>query len=136
MNDIQPLAPEQLARFLRDSVLDYAFVTFNPDSRITSWSKGAERILGWTEAEMLGNTGVVIFTEEDQARGEPQKEIDTARREGRAEDERWHRRKDGSRFWGSGVMTAIRDNGGNLLGLAKVMRDLSERKSVEAALQA
>jgi PAS domain S-box-containing protein len=130
-----PLPDEQLARFLRQSVTDYAFLSFGPDRLVTSWSRGAERILGYSESEMLGNDGRIIFTEEDRARGVPEQEINTALRDGRADDERWHLRKDGSRFWASGVMTAIRDDGGNLLGFAKVMRDLTDRQRAQEELK-
>src|SRR5689334_10054176 len=123
-----PLSPEQLSWFMSEGVTDYAFVTFDVNARITSWSKGAEQILGFDESEVLGKSGEIIFTKEDRASGESKKEIDTAFREGRAEDERWHVRKDESRFWGSGVMTAIRDYDGRHLGYAKVMRDLTARK--------
>jgi PAS domain S-box-containing protein len=131
-----PLSPEQLTCFLSEGVTDYAFVTFDGENRITSWSKGAELILGYSEAEILGQPGAILFTEEDRARGEARKEFEIALRDGRADDERWHRRKDGSRFWGSGVMTAIRGADGRLAGCAKVMRDLTERRAAEAALRA
>jgi PAS domain S-box-containing protein len=68
--------------------------------------------LGYSEAEILGTTGPIFFTEEDRAKGEVEKELETAVRDGRAEDERWHLRKDGSRFWASGVMTPFRDESG------------------------
>src|SRR3954467_4558840 len=85
-----------------ERVTDYAFITFDPESRITSWSRGGERILGYSEAEILGQPGSVFFTPEDRMLGGPEEEMETARREGCAEDERWHVRRDGSRFWGSG----------------------------------
>lgn len=130
------LSAEQQLRVLLQSLPDYAFITFDLGNRITSWSAGAERILGWTEAEVRGQSGDTLFTPEDQARGAARAEQETALREGRAEDERWHLRKDGSRLWGSGVMTLLRDAGGRHLGFAKVLRDLTERRKTEEALRA
>jgi len=118
-----------------ERVTDYAFITFDPESRITSWSRGAERLLGYAEAEILGQPGSVFFTPEDRAAGEDEKELATAQREGCAEDERWHLRRDGSRFWGSGVMTAHRDSEGSLQGYSKIFRDLTARKRIEDQLQ-
>src|SRR4051794_36880994 len=97
-----------LRQFL-DSIPDHAFVTFDPQTRITSWSAGATQITGWEESEVLGQPGASLFTPEDRARGEVDKEISKARHEGRAEDERWHLKKDGTRFWASGVMSAVFD---------------------------
>jgi PAS domain S-box-containing protein len=130
-----PLSPEELYCFLSEGVTDYAFVTFDPENLVTSWSRGAERILGYREDEILGRPGSLIFTQEDRVNGEVEKELSTALRDGRAEDERWHLRKDRTRFWGSGVMTAIRDNSGRHMGYAKVMRDLTDRRQSEAALR-
>ncbi len=120
----------QVRHFL-DSVQDHAFITFDLHNRITSWSAGATRITGWEEAEILGQSGAILFTPEDRAQGEVEKEFSTTRREGRAEDERWHLKKDGERFWASGVMSAVLDEAGNLVALAKVMRDLTERKRAD-----
>ncbi len=122
---------DSTVRLIADMVRDYAFLTFDVDTRITFWSAGAQQIFGWTEPEILGQPGMVIFTPEDREKGEPLKEIETAKREGRAEDDRWHLRKDGSRFWASGIVTALRDDSGQLNGFAKVLRDLTERKRDE-----
>jgi PAS domain S-box-containing protein len=112
-------------RTILDSATDYAFVLLDRDSVVIGWSAGAERILGWSEQEMLGQSGTHFFTPEDRANGEAEAEINTALREGRAEDERWHIRKDGSRFWGSGVLARIDDP--DSPGFVKIMRDLTER---------
>ena len=130
-----PLSAEERFRLLSESVTDYAFITFDPENGITSWSAGAEKLLGWKEAEVLGQSGAIFFTPEDRERCEVEKEIDQALRYGRAEDDRWHVRKDGSRFWASGVMTAVRDESGRHVAFAKVLRDLTERKRVEAAVR-
>jgi PAS domain S-box-containing protein len=112
-------------RTILESATDYAFVVLDPDNTVTGWSAGAERILGWSEEEILGKSGELFFTPEDCARGEVQIEMSIAAREGRADDERWHLRKDGSRFWGSGVMARIEDP--EHPGFVKIMRDLTER---------
>lgn len=118
----------QLRLFI-DSVRDYALIALDTNNCVTSWNAGAERILGYEEHEILGKPGSVIFTPEDIEGGNMQLEFDTARQTGRAEDERWHVRKDGSRFWGSGVLARIDDEEGNLVGYGKVMRDLTERNA-------
>jgi PAS domain S-box-containing protein len=117
-----------------DSVTDYAFITLDVENHVTGWNTGAERIFGYRESEILGHSGAVFFTPEDRGRGEVERELGTALREGRAEDERWHLRKDGSRFWASGVMTVMRDEAGRPRGFAKICRDLTERKRAADAL--
>jgi PAS domain S-box-containing protein len=112
-------------RIIMQSVKDYAFVILDTDNKVTGWSAGAEQILGWTEEEILGQSGECFFTPEDRASGEVDIEKEIAWRHGSAEDERWHLRKDGSRFWGSGVMMRIQDP--EHPGFIKIMRDLTER---------
>ncbi len=123
---------EERLRLMVESASDYAIFTLDPQGRVTSWNAGAERLFGWSEAEILGRDGAVLFTPEDRAAGAPQREQTTARETGRAEDERWHIRKDGSRFFASGVLTPIRDGG--LHGYTKIARDVTERIQAEAAL--
>jgi PAS domain S-box-containing protein len=122
-------------RTFSDRVKDYAFIAFDAESRIVSWSRGAEQILGYAESEIVGQPGSLIFTPEDRLCGEAENELATARREGSAEDERWHLRRDGTRFWGSGVLTAHRDTDGNIEGYSKVMRDLTSRVLAEQELR-
>jgi PAS domain S-box-containing protein len=102
---------------------------------ILSWNVGAERLLGWKEQEAIGRTCALVFTTEDIATGEPERELYSGRLVGRAEDERWHVRKDGSRFFASGVLTQVCDDTGKLLGFAKVMRDVTGRKEQEEQLR-
>ena len=124
-------ANEQFCRFLEQGVKDFAIFLMDPDGHILVWNKGAEAIIGYTEAEALGEHSALIFTPEDVEAGEPQKELATAQRDGRAEDERWHVRKDGSRFWASGVLMALTDESGHLRGFCKILRDLTERHRAE-----
>ena len=110
-----------------EDIRDYAIFMTDADGIITNWNRGAQHILGYTEEEVLGKDAAKFFTPEDRAKDVPQKELGTAALNGRAEDERWHTRGDGSRFGASGVVTAIRDHTGKLIGFSKVMRDMTER---------
>src|SRR5215213_1586504 len=110
-----------------EDIRDYAIFMTDPDGVITNWNVGAEHILGYSEEEIVGKDAAKFFTPEDRAKDIPQKELAGAALNGRAEDERWHIRRDGSRFWASGVVTPIRDHTGKLLGFSKVMRDMTER---------
>lgn len=121
-------------RLMQAEVKDYAIFMLDQEGCITTWNAGVERILGYQEAEFVGQDGALIFTSEDRAAGAPQQELETAVAEGRAEDERWHCRKDGSRFWASGVVTALHDASGELRGFVKVMRDCTDRKQAETLL--
>ncbi len=122
---------EERLRLMVDSVKDYAIFSTDPQGRITSWNRGAERLFGWKEEDILGRATTVLFLPEDVARGVPKQELDQADREGRAEDERWHLRQDHSRFLASGVVTPVRDETGRLLGFTKVARDVTEKKQAE-----
>ncbi len=122
-------------RLIVEEVKDFAIFMLDARNRVVHWNCGAETIMGFTEREAMGQPGSFIFTPEDRERGEPEKEAETAIREGRAEDERWHLKKDGSRFFASGVLTALKDAHGNLRGFVKVLRDITERKQAEINLQ-
>jgi PAS domain S-box-containing protein len=121
---------EDIYRKAIEDIRDYAIFLMNPDGLVTNWNVGAQHILGYTEAEIIGKDASRFFTPEDRARGVPSKELATAALLGRAEDERWHMRRDGSRFWASGVVTPVRDGTGNLIGFSKVMRDMTERNKL------
>jgi len=110
-----------------EELRDYAIFMTDPDGMVTTWNAGAEQILGYSEAEIIGKHASKFFTAEDRSKDVPRKELECALTEGRAEDERWHLRRDGSRFWASGVVTPVRDESGNLIGFSKVMRDMTER---------
>jgi two-component system, cell cycle sensor histidine kinase and response regulator CckA len=124
---------EERFRLIVESARDYAIFTLDADRRVTSWNPGAETILGYTEEAIRGQSGEVIFTAEDRAAGQPQLEWATALREGHADDERWHVRRDGSRFWATGVMMRLREASGAAPGCLKIMRDLTAVHQAEAA---
>ena len=126
---------EEQFRLFAETIEDYAFILFDEKHCITAWNKGAERLTGYTEAEVLGQSGSIIFTPEDRERRQDEREFMIALRDGCAEDERWHVRKDGTRFWGSGVMTRLRGGDGEVVGFAKVMRDLTAGRNAEQALR-
>jgi len=121
---------EDVYRKAIEDIRDYAIFLMDADGVVTSWNLGAEHILGYTEAEILGRDAGKFFTTEDRSKGVPEKELGTAATSGRSEDERWHVRKDGSRFWASGVVTSVRDQTGKLIGFSKVMRDMTERNKL------
>ena len=126
---------EQRLRLEAETVRDYAIIQFDEHGAIVSWNSGAERILGWSEQEALGRSTSMIFTPEDMERAETQREFERARREGRVQNERWHVRKDGSRFYASGVLTCVtRDDGAGIV-CTKVMQDITARKQQEEGLQ-
>jgi two-component system, chemotaxis family, CheB/CheR fusion protein len=126
---------EERMRLLNENVRDYAITLLDTEGRLLDWNAGAERMFGYSVAEALGQPSALLFTPEDRAAGVPELEMATARDEGRADDERWHLRKDGARFWVSGVMTPLRDEDGRLRGFAKVARDLTERMRADEAIR-
>ena len=125
---------EQL-RLILENARDYAIVSTDLQRRVNTWNPGAERLLGYRESEILGQSSDVIFTAEDRQNGAPQREAEQALKLGRASDERWHLRRDGSRFWGSGVMMAMHDAQGQAVGLVKIFRDQTETRLAIQALE-
>jgi PAS domain S-box-containing protein len=119
---------------LVEAAKDYAIFMTDVDGRVTTWNEGAHRLFGYGEAEIVGEDASILFTSEDRESGAPDRELEKARTEGRAEDERWHVRKDGARFWASGFVRPVLDEEDNLLGFSKVARDLTEHKRAEEAL--
>ena len=101
------------------------------DGLVTTWNEGARRILGWEEAEMIGQPASVFFTQEDRQAGIPQQEMAAALLKGHGNDERWHLRKDGSLFWASGQMMALRSDDGEVEGFVKILRDRTEQRENE-----
>jgi len=124
-------ASEERFRLLLENVEDYAIFFLDIQGRILRWSTGAEHILGYREAEVLTKPNSIIFIPEDLEQGADKQELEGALKEGRTEDERWHVRKDGSRFWGSGIVTLLRDGTGQPRGFSKILRDFTERKRAE-----
>ena len=118
-------------RLIVQSIKDYAVFMLDPDGRILSWNEGARLIKGYTAPEVLGRSFEIFYPGEAVADGFPKRELKEAARVGRFEDEGWRIRKDGSRFWANVVITAVRDLRGNLLGFAKVTRDLTARREAE-----
>ncbi|HEY4647530.1 MAG TPA: PAS domain S-box protein, partial [Gemmatimonadales bacterium] len=122
-------------RLLVETTTDYAVFHLGLDGTVETWNRGAERIFGYESAEIIGRHGSVLFTPEDNLQGIPEREARFATDTGRAEDSRWHLRKDGSRFWANGVMVGLRDDAGQVVGLAKIIRDDTERHRSEEMLQ-
>ena len=125
---------EERLRLVLDNAREYAIFSMDLERRVTSWNSGAERLIGYGEKEIIGRFADVIFTPEDRAAGAPDLEAGIALEEGRAADERWHVRKDGSRFWGSGVMMAMHDANDNTIGLIKIFRDQTQARAITEAL--
>jgi PAS domain S-box-containing protein len=118
------------------SATDTAIISTDPNGRVTSWSQGAQRILGWSEAEMLGESLERLFTEEDCARCQLAQEVADARARGRGGgDEGWRARKDGSRFWAAGEITPIHDGPRGVVGFIKILRDRTLRWLSEEAVR-
>ncbi|HXI32983.1 MAG TPA: PAS domain S-box protein [Gemmatimonadales bacterium] len=120
------IAVEETFRLLVDSIQDYAVFMIDTGGHVVTWNAGAERLKGYRADEVLGRHLAVFYPVEDQAKAG--RMLQTAATAGRASDEGWRVRKDGSRFWAEAILTAIRDRDGRLLGFAKVTRDLTERR--------
>jgi PAS domain S-box-containing protein len=127
---------EERFRLLVESLRDYAIFTMDPEGKVTGWNVGAERLFGWKEEEILGRSASFVFLESDVREGVPAREMSAALREGRSVNERWHRRRDGSRLWGSGLVMPILHPSGRLVGFAKIMQDRTESRLNEERLQA
>jgi PAS domain S-box-containing protein len=125
---------EERFRMMVASVRDYAIFGIDIDGRIATWNVGAERALGYQAQEIIGRHGLVFYTPEDTQQGQLESELTLTMTEGRCQSEGWRVRKDGSRFWASVALTAVRDPAGELRGYVMVMRDVTERKEAEAAL--
>ena len=122
-------------RLLVKSVIDYAIYMLDPDGIVSTWNLGAERIKGYLPEEIVGQHFSKFYTEEDRAAGLPQRSLDRARREGRFESEGWRVRKDGTRFRAHVVIDAIPGENGEVIGFAKITRDVTERQEVQRALE-
>ena len=130
----KPLTEEPF-KLLVQSVVDYAIYLLDREGRVTSWNVGAERIKGYSADEIVGRHFSNFYTEEDRGAEVPKAVLATAAREGRYSGEGWRVRKDGSRFWASVVVDAIKDDKGEVVGFAKVTRDMTEKREAETQLQ-
>ena len=129
------LEAEARFRILVQGVTDYAIFMLDPEGRITNWNSGAQRIKGYSPGEIVGEHFSRFYTPEDTASGTPTRAIETARETGRYEAEGWRMRKDGTRFWASVVIDAIRDEAGELIGFAKITRDMTEKREAQLRLE-
>ena len=127
---------EERLRLILESATDFAIITLDVQGRITGWNRGAERMFGYVDQEVYGRPGDILFIDEDRRRGDPVREMETALRQGRAANERWHLRKDGSYFWGSGTVVPLAADGEPPHGLLKIMRDRTAAKTAELELKA
>jgi PAS domain S-box-containing protein len=130
-----PLGDAELFHLMIESVKDYAIFMTDRDGVVVSWNPGVARLIGYEEGEFIGRPVSMIFTPEDVEQGAHQKEMRTAAAAGRAEDERWHVRKDGTRFWASGLIMPLRGESGGVRGYVKVMRDVTERRLAQEQLR-
>jgi two-component system, chemotaxis family, CheB/CheR fusion protein len=126
---------EERLQLIIENAREYAIFAMDLERRITSWNSGAQRILGYTQEEAIGQIVDIIFTLEDRTTRIPEREAAKALADGRASDERWHLRKDGSQFWANGVMMAMRDARGEAVGLVKILRDYTENQEAKLALE-
>ncbi|TVP86183.1 MAG: PAS domain S-box protein [Thioalkalivibrio sp.] len=118
------------------NIKDHSIFSLDPEGRITSWNVAAEHILGYTEAEVLGRHFAFIFTPEDREQGVPEAELRAGREQGHAEGERWYLRKGGERFWALGIVSALHDAEGRLTGFSRILRDMTDWRRSQQALQA
>jgi PAS domain S-box-containing protein len=130
---LQPTGNQRF-ELLVQAVTDYAIYMIEPDGTIASWNAGAARLKGYTQEEVIGQNFSRFFTPEDQAANKPANALKTAAETGRWEDEGWRVRKDGTRFWALAVLDSIEDRDGNLIGFAKITRDITERRAAQQAL--
>src|SRR5882757_71154 len=122
-------------RLLVEAVTDYAIYMLDPTGIVTSWNPGAQRFKGYVPHEIIGQHFSRFYSDEDQKNGAPARALETAVREGKFEDEGWRIRKDGTRFWAYVVIDPIRAPTGEIVGFAKITRDLTERQAAEETLR-
>lgn len=126
---------EERLRLVVENATEYAFFSTDLERRVTIWNSGAQRLLGYSEGEVLGKSADIIFTPEDRAAGAPEQEMQAALREDRAADDRLHQRKDASRFWASGALMLMRDAQGQAVGFVKILRDQTAARENQQALE-
>ena len=126
---------EERYKLLIEAVTDYAIYMLDPNGVVVSWNPGAQRFKGYTAAEIIGSHFSRFYVEKDREAGVPARALETSAREGKFESEGWRVRKDGSRFWAHVVIDPVRSPDGELIGFAKITRDLSERRAAERKLR-
>jgi PAS domain S-box-containing protein len=126
---------DRLNALLLANLRDYTIFMLDTGGRIQTWTPSVELLLGYTEAEFIGQPAELIFVPEERDQGILQRELQQARERGKAEDKRWHLRKDGTRFWANGEVIALRDDAGDLQGFAKILRDDTPRQLLQDRLQ-
>ena len=126
---------QERLRLILENAREFAIFSTDLERRITTWNPGAEQIIGFTEAEIIGRSGDIIFTPEDRAQGRPDQEASEALDRGRAMDQRWHQRKDGERFWANGAFMRMNQADGEPVGFVKIMRDETEALQTRQALE-
>lgn len=131
--DVKKQPPAEVFQLLVDSVTDYALYMLGPDGNVVTWNSGAERFKGYSADEIIGKHFSNFFTPKDRAAGLPEHILSTAAEQGRFETEGWRLRKDGSKFLAHAIVDAIRDEEGQLVGYAKITRDITERRRLEEA---
>ena len=132
---LSSLTEEGRYRLLIEAVTDYAIYLLDPSGVVTTWNPGAQRFKGYTAGDIIGQHFSRFYTEQDQKDGLPSRALGIARRDGKFEAEGWHVRKDGSTFWAYVVIDPIRDPSGEIIGYAKITRDLTERKKGQDLLE-
>lgn len=125
----------EFSRLLVNTIQEYAIFLLDANGVIATWSPGAERLKGYSPDEIIGKHFSTFYPQKDKDARKPEIELEIAKRDGHVEDEGWRIRKDGSKFWANVVITALRDDNGDLVGFAKVTRDLSERRKHEQELR-
>jgi PAS domain S-box-containing protein len=126
---------ESRFRLMVESAKEYAIFTMDMNGKVINWNSGAERLLGYSESEIVGQNYQILFTPEDIAQGIEKQEMESALQEGGANDERWHQRKDGIRFWANGLAMPLLDEAGQVQGFMKILRDMTEEKQASERLQ-
>jgi PAS domain S-box-containing protein len=135
LTEVESHRRDEQFRLFVEAVPDYAIFMLDPEGHVSTWNTGAERIKGYKATEIVGKHFSTFYPDEDILSGKPNKLLKLATQEGHAEDEGWRVRKDGSKFWASVTIAAVRNQGGQLIGFGKVTRDLTERRRAEIALR-
>lgn len=132
---VSALDAEKLFGLLVDAIQEYAIFALDPQGNVLTWNKGAQKLKGYTQEEIKGRNFSTFYTQVDLDRHHPEFELQKAREDGKYEEEGWRLKKDGTKFWAHVVITAIHDESGELVGFAKVTRDLTDKKMAEMALR-